>query len=133
MSCETFYLNLPNHPQASNLSFRLSRIFQSQPHPSNKMRAGNLRVGTRVRDKIVLCITKMLVRYYSHGMILVPMRIIALIEYPFPLALANFKEMNLMNEVPSLQLNTPTKKRILSRLLLDNGGFALLDKPVAHH
>jgi len=97
------------------------------------MRAGNLRVGTRVRDKIVLCITKMLVRYYSHGMILVPMRIIALIEYPFPLALANFKEMNLMNEVPSLQLNTPTKKSILSRLLLDNGGFALLDKPVAHH
>ena len=68
------------------------------------MRADKLRVGTRVRDKIVLCITKMLVRYYSHGMILVPMRIIALIEYPFPLALVNFNfnEMNLMNEVPSL-------------------------------
>jgi len=49
---------------------------------------------------------------------MVHLKNMALMGSLFPLVLVSFEEISLMDEVPGLQFNTPTKKTILSKLLL---------------
>lgn len=61
-------------------------------------------MNTRVRDRIaVRCITKM-------SIVVVYLRSMTLIESLFPLVLVSCKEVSLIDEVPGLQLNAPSKK-----------------------